>query len=211
MPGMAAGPEIFENLSLPNENYELHYMEWIKPMTLEETISNYAMRLTEEVKHENPVLIGVSFGGIIVQEMSRFINCKKVIIISSVKSKNELPLRYKIASFTKIYSLFPTRLLTNFEDYTKYLIGKSLQKKARDYKKYLSVRNESYLKWSIKNVLKWEQNEHSKNLIHIHGTDDSVFPIKHIKNAILIEGGTHAMILNKAKIISQIIQQNLTY
>lgn len=210
MPGMAAGPEIFENLSLPNENYELHYMKWIKPMTLEETISNYAMRLTEEVKHENPVLIGVSFGGIIVQEMSRFINCKKVIIISSVKSKNELPLRYKISSFTGIYSLFPTRFLTNFEDYTKYLIGKSLQKKARDYKKYLSVRNESYLKWSIKNVLKWEQNEHLKNLIHVHGTDDSVFPIKHIKNAILIEGGTHAMILNKAKNISDIIHQNLT-
>jgi len=74
----------------------------------------------------------------------------------------------------------------------------------------LSVRDEMYLKWSIKNVLKWKQNEPSKNLIHIHGTDDSVFPIKHIKNAIEIPGGTHAMILNKAKIISEIINQSLT-
>jgi len=210
MPGMAAGPEIFENLSLPKENYELHFLRWLKPLDLDETITNYTMRLNEEIKHENPVLIGVSFGGMIVQEMSRFINCKKIIIISSVKSKNELPIRYKIADFTGIYALFPTKLFTNFEDYTKFLMGKSLKKKARDYKKYLPVRDEMYLKWSIKNVLKWKQNEPSKNLIHIHGTDDSVFPIKHIKNAIEIPGGTHAMILNKAKIISEIINQSLT-
>lgn len=210
MPGMAAGPEIFENLSLPKEKYELHYLKWLKPLALEETITNYAMRLTDEVKQENPVLIGVSFGGIIVQEMSKFLNCKKVIIISSIKSKSELPLRYKIADLTGIYSLFPTKLFTNFEDYTKFLIGKSLQKKARDYKKYLSVRDEIYLKWSIKNVLKWQQKEPLKNIIHIHGTNDDVFPIKHIKNAIEIEGGTHAMILIKAKKISEIIHQTLT-
>jgi len=74
MPGMAAGPEIFENLSLPKENYELHFLRWLKPLDLDETITNYTMRLNEEIKHENPVLIGVSFGGMIVQEMSRFIN-----------------------------------------------------------------------------------------------------------------------------------------
>jgi hypothetical protein len=39
-------------------------------LVFKETISNYAISLTEEVKHENPVLIEVSFGGIIFQEMS---------------------------------------------------------------------------------------------------------------------------------------------
>lgn len=210
MPGMAAGPEIFENLSFSSDAFELHYLKWLEPLDLEETIVNYSLRLAEEVKHENPVLIGVSFGGIIVQEMSKFLDCKKVIIISSVKSKNELPLRFKISNATGIYAFFPTRLITNFEDYTKFLIGKSLQKRAKDYKKYLTVRSEKYLKWSIKNVLKWQQNEPLKNTIHIHGTNDGVFPIKNIKNAIEIEGGTHAMILIKAKKISEIIQQTLT-
>ena len=62
----------------------------------------------------------------------------------------------------------------------------------------------------IKKNLKWEQNKPSKNFIHIHKTDVSFFMIKYIKNAILIEGGTNAMILNKGKNISDIINQTLT-
>jgi esterase/lipase len=38
-----------------------------------------------ENQKENPVLIGVSFGGILVQEMAKHIDARKVIIISSVK------------------------------------------------------------------------------------------------------------------------------
>ena len=49
-----------------------------------------------------------------------------------------------------------------------------------------------------------------KNIVHIHGTKDNVFPLKHIKNAIEIKGGTHIMILTKAKKISKIIDEVLT-
>lgn len=62
----------------------------------------------------------------------------------------------------------------------------------------------------IKKNLKWEQNKPSKIFIHIHKTDVIFFIIKYIKKAILIEGRTNAMILNKAKNISDIINQTLT-
>ncbi|WP_445747150.1 alpha/beta hydrolase [Polaribacter sp.] len=211
MPGLAAGPEIFENLSLPQEKYEIHYLKWKKPLDLEETISNYAMRMCEDVKKVNPVLVGVSFGGILVQEMSKFLDCKKVIIISSVKTTDELPKRFKVATFGNLYKIFPTKVITHFEDFSRFFIGKTLQKRALIYKKYLSERNETYLKWAIKNVLKWQQNEEIENLIHIHGVEDKIFPINNIKNAIEIENGTHIMILNKAKKISEIIDKSLTF
>lgn len=211
MPGLAAGPEIFENLSLSQEKYEIHYLKWKKPLDLEETISNYAMRMCEDVKKENPVLVGVSFGGILVQEMSKFLHCKKVIIISSVKTTDELSKRFKVATFGNLYKIFPTKVITHFEDFSRFFIGKTLQKRAMIYKKYLSERNETYLKWAIKNVLKWQQNEEIENLIHIHGVEDKIFPINNIKNAIEIENGTHIMILNKAKKISEIIDKSLTF
>jgi hypothetical protein len=210
MPGLAAGPEIFENLELSEELYEFHYLTWKKPLALEETIANYAMRMTEEIKHKNPVLIGVSFGGIIVQEMSKFIDAQKIIIISSVKSTNELPKRFKIASKSKIYKLFPTSIVTNFENYAKYFVGKSLEKKASIYKKYLSVRGKTYIKWSIHNSINWRQDKPIEGIIHIHGTEDNIFPFKNIKNCIKIEDGNHSMILLKAKQISKIIHQSLT-
>ena len=210
MPGLAAGPEIFENLELDSNIYELNYLKWIKPLSLDESLANYAMRMTDEITHINPVLVGVSFGGILVQEMSKFMDTRKIIIVSSVKSNNELPKRYKLASKSKLYKLFPTKIVSNFESYTKFFIGKSLQKRVKLYRKYLSVRGEKYLKWSIHNVLHWQQTEPMKDIVHIHGNNDHVFPIKNIENSIIIEGGTHVMILNKAKRISKIIHEVLT-
>lgn len=209
MPGLAAGPEIFENISLP-ENYELHYLTWLEPLSLEETISNYAMRMTDEIKHSNPVLVGVSFGGVIVQEMSKFMEAQKIIIISSVKSKKELPKRFKIAAKSKIYKLFPTKIVTNFENYAKYFVGKNLEKKAKLYKKYLSVRGKAYIKWSIHNAINWNQEKPLENITHIHGTEDEIFPIKNINNCIKIENGNHSMIIIRAKEISKIIHESLT-
>ncbi|TMM31404.1 alpha/beta hydrolase [Polaribacter aestuariivivens] len=210
VPGLAAGPEIFEHLELDPEKYSFHYLKWIRPLALEEDIDNYACRMSDEVKEKNPVLVGVSFGGIMVQEMAKFVNPRKVIIISSVKNQEELPKKFKLAKFTKVYKFFPTKVISNFEEYAQYFLGKSLKKKAEIYKKYLSVRGEKYLKWSIYNVLKWKQINPVKNIVHIHGTKDNVFPLKHIKDAIEIKGGTHIMILTKAKKISKIIDEVLT-
>jgi len=210
VPGLAAGPEIFENLNLSQDKYNIHYLEWKKPLALEESISNYAMRMSEEVKEENPVLVGVSFGGIMVQEMSKFINTKKIILVSSIKTNHELPRLFKLAKFTKAYKLFPTNIVSNFEDYNKYFLGKSLKKRAKTYSKYLSVRSKTYINWSISAVLNWEQDKSSKNIIHIHGTDDNVFPLKNIDNCITIKDGSHVMIITKAKKVSKIIDEVLT-
>jgi len=48
MPGLAAGPEIFEHLKLSSEIYEFYYLEWIEPIDLDESIFNYALRITKE-------------------------------------------------------------------------------------------------------------------------------------------------------------------
>jgi len=209
VPGLAAGSKIFEFIKLSEAKFELHYLEWLIPLTDKEPIEGYAERMANLVTEENPVLVGVSFGGIMVQEMSKFLKTKKVIIISSVKTSNELPKRLKAIQKTKAYKLFPIKAITNFEKFSVYAFGDFAVKRVKLYKEYLSVRNETYLTWAIYNVLHWKQLNPINNLIHIHGDDDEIFPIKHIKNCIPIEKGTHVMILNKAKSISKIITNSL--
>lgn len=209
VPGLAASSKIFEFLHFPNDNFELHFLEWILPISEKESISDYAKRMADFVKEENPVLVGVSYGGIIVQEMSKYLHTKKVIIISSIKSNKELPKRLKIIQKTKIYRLFPTYAIENIEGFFKYAFGDFAKKRVKLYKEYLSVRNENYLKWAIYNVLHWEQKKPLNSIVHIHGRNDKIFPIKHIKNCIPIENGTHIMIINKAKKISTIIMDSL--
>jgi len=205
VPGLAASIDIFEYLELPQEKYEIHYLDWLIPLSEDETLQAYATRMCERIQHEKPVLIGVSFGGIMVQEMSKIISTRKTILISSVKTKYELPRRLQIARTTKVYKLFPTRAIVNIESFAKYAFGSVAQKRIDLYRKYLSMRDEIYLPWAVYNVLHWQQQTPLPNIAHIHGDADGVFPIKHIKECIIIEGGTHVMILNKAKKISELL------
>lgn len=206
VPGLAANTKIFEYLTLPEETFELHFLEWILPKSINESIQEYAKRMCGFIKHENPILVGVSFGGVMVQEMSKHIACRKVIIISSIKSNKELPKRLKLAQVTKAYKLFPTNIVSNIEKYEQYFFNDYLKKRAELYKIYLSVRDKDYLHWAIYNVLHWYQEENLPNVVHIHGDKDEIFPIKNIKDTILVENGTHIMILNKAKSISKILE-----
>lgn len=209
MPGLGASPKIFEYISLPEDRFDIHILEWKIPLSLEESIEDYSQRMCEDIKHESPVLVGVSFGGMIVQEMAKIINVQKVILVSSIKSHHELPNRLKVIRDTKAYKLFPAKIAENLDEYTKYFLGDFLKKKAELYKMYLSVRNAEYMKWAIYNVLHWKQETPPENILHIHGTDDHVFPHKHIENFIPVENGKHEMILMKAKSISQIIEKQL--
>ena len=205
VPGLAASSTIFENLDLPKEKFEIHYLDWLVPLSLNESITEYAKRMCKKVLHKNPILIGVSFGGVMVQEIGKFISAKKIVIISSVKSTNELPKRLRVAKATKAYKLIPTKVVTNIEEFAKYTFSDTIKKRVDLYRKYISMRDENYLPWAIHTIINWQEEEANPAIIHIHGNDDSIFPIKHIKKCIIIDGGTHVMILNKAKEISKIL------
>ncbi len=205
VPGLAASTAIFENLELPEEQFDIHYLDWLVPKSQEEPLHDYAKRMCSRIAHKNPVLVGVSFGGFMVQEMSKIIDTRKIFLISSVKTKDELPKRLRIAKATKAYKLFPTKAIMNIESFAKYAFGNVAQKRIDLYRKYLSMRDETYLPWAVYNVLHWQQETVLPNIVHIHGDADGVFPIKHIKDCIIIKGGTHVMILNKAKQISALL------
>ena len=198
MPGMAANPSIFDNLSLPENKFELHKLFWEIPIKYE-TISDYALRMTNKIKHDNIVLLGVSFGGILAQEMSKHINLRKLFIVSSVKTKHELPKKFKVLKATKAYKLLPTQLAGNLDLLAKFSFGNLIKKRIDLYKKYLSVNNKYYLDWSIEQIINWDQDYVIPETIHIHGDKDLVFPHHCIRNCITIKKGTHIMIIDKYK------------
>ena len=197
MPGMAASSIIFEKIKLPEAIFEMHLLEWVLPKE-KETLQDYAKRMAKKITHEDAVLIGVSFGGILVQEMKPFLKVKKVIIISSVKSNTELPRTMKIAKTTKAYKLIPTQLVENIESLVKYTFGSSIiKKRLKLYEKFLSMRDKVYLDWAIEHIINWNRVTIDTSIIHIHGDADEVFPMKYIKNCIPVAGGTHIMIITK--------------
>ena len=202
MPGLAASSSIFERIVLPEDVFEIVLLEWEIPLD-KETLSEYAQRMAGKIAHPNPVLIGVSFGGILVQEMAQFIDVRKLIIISSVKTSLEFPLRMKVAKNTKAYKLIPTKLLSNIESLSQFSFGEKINQRLKLYEKFLRVRDKHYLDWAVEQVVLWERTLADERVIHIHGDSDDIFPIKNIQNCIVVKGGTHVMILTKYKWLNE--------
>ncbi len=202
MPGLAASPDIFENIRLPEDRFRIHLLDWFLPEPGMD-LGDYARRMSEQVKEANPVLIGVSFGGMLVQEMTRFLDVRKVIIISSVKCRREMPRRLLIARYTKLHKLLPTSLVNNVDVLARYAFGESLGKRLKLYERYLGVRDTAYLDWSIDQIVNWAREEPVPGLVHLHGEKDAVFPMVYVGDCIPVPGGTHTMILHRHRWLNE--------
>lgn len=198
MPGMAANPTIFEHIKLPQDQFEIYWLDWIIPLK-DESLTDYAKRMTKQIKHDNIVLLGVSFGGILVQEMAKFVKVRKLFVVSSVISKNQMPKRFRIARKTKAYKLLPTQLIGSIDVLAKYAFGEFIKKRINLYRKYLSVDSKVYLDWAIKQMVFWDQVDPPEGVIQIHGDKDGIFTNSCNGNCIVVKGGSHIMVINKYK------------
>lgn len=154
--------------------------------------------MCERVTQINPILLGVSFGGVLVQEMSKYLPGCQVVIVSSIKSKDELPLSMKMAKKTNAHKLLPMQWINNLDNLSLFVFGEGIQRRLALYQKYLSERNPDYLSWAIDSLVNWDKTEVSKNIIHIHGEKDTVFPIKNLLHPFMKIKGGHAAIITQA-------------
>lgn len=210
MPGMAANPTVFENIKLDKSRFETHWLNWKIPLKYE-SIQDYAKRMCDDIKHKNPIIIGVSFGGVLVQEMAKLITVKRLIIISSVKQTSEIPKHMLLAKETGVYKYLPFGLLNYIEQIEKLPVGNAIRKRLKLYQQYLSVNDKIYLDWAVKQMVCWEQSKPMIGIIHIHGEKDNVFSIKNIENCIVIPDGTHLMILNRFRWFNENLPHLITH
>ena len=196
MPGMAASPKIFEFLDLPKP-FEIHLLSWIPP-NKNESLVTYAKRMCENISHQNPVLLGVSFGGVLVQEMAKHISVRNIVIVSSIKNKKELPFSMKMSKKTNIHKLLPVQWIKNIDNLVLFVFGKGIKRRLELYQRYLSVRDPDYLYWAINSMVHWNQFNTPENIFHIHGTSDNVFPVKNLSKPLIKIKGGHAVILTQA-------------
>lgn len=203
--GLGFDYRIFENLRLGNAN--INYINWLEPLS-DESLDKYVLRMAEQIKcKENIILIGHSFGGIIVQEISKIIKTEKVIIISSIKSKEEIPFTLKFLKKLPLYKFFNQKLiLASFPIWAR-AFGYNSEKGRALFIQMISNCSDNYFRWSMDKIVNWAGNTQKENLIHIHGSNDKTFFIKNIKEPIIVPDGSHFMVFSKAEEVSEIINK----
>lgn len=191
MPGMAASSRIFQYIEWPEE-YEVHLLDWDEPLP-KESFAAYAARTAQQITAPNPILVGVSLGGVLVQQIATLLpTYRGVVLISSIKSAEELPRWMRWSKWLRLHHLLPLEWLASFE------FWKHTKRYKKLYSKYIGLASPHYLAWCARELLDWQFPVIPlEKCIHIQGDKDIVFPEKNIRDCIRIHNGTHIMILSR--------------
>ncbi|HTD98912.1 MAG TPA: alpha/beta hydrolase [Mucilaginibacter sp.] len=207
IPGLGADTRIYKDIDL--QGNEAVNVNWIEP-DKSDTLPSYAQKLIDKY-HITPhsIVIGNSLGGMIAIEIANKIDLDKVILISSIKTADEAPLNFKLFKYLPLYKIVPARLITSMGFIIRFAFGKMSKNHQDMFVSMLRNTSAKFVKWAIGAILHWDNQTIPKNVYHITGDKDKVFPYKRIKGATIIKGGTHIMIFNRAKEINSWLKEIL--
>ena len=207
--GMGADERIFKHLRFP-DGYVTHFLQWL-PTIPGESFTDYATRMSKGIEHEQAILLGVSFGGMLSLEIARQLQVNKVILISSLKNTQEKPSYFRWVKRMGLLRLLgvPDSVIKH----RKYLVKPFLHAESKEERDilhdYMQKTSFDYLRWAIPVVIDWENEFTPASLIHIHGGKDLTLPIRHIKPTHTIPSGGHLMVFNRAAEINEILSKEL--
>ncbi|MET4083452.1 pimeloyl-ACP methyl ester carboxylesterase [Pedobacter sp. UYP30] len=201
--GLGADERAFRKLDL--SPFSAIYIQWILPKN-NESIEMYATRLLAQITTTNPILIGLSFGGIMAIEVAKQISTEKILLIASVKTSSEVPFYYRIAGKLRLHKLLPQKLLLHANFITNWFFGVKSKREKNVLKQILKDTDSIFLTWAIDKIVSWKNKEIPSNIIHIHGEDDKILPRKFVDANVIIKNGGHLMTLDKSGEISKLLK-----
>jgi len=200
--GLGADTRLYNNVDIPEDD-EIVPIDWIEPHETD-TLSTYSQKIIYQYDiRPNSIVIGTSLGGMLAMEIAQKVNLKKTILISSIKTIGEAPGYFSVFRALPIYKLLPSRVLNKLGFLIKPLFGHLKDSDAWLFNDMLSKSSPQFIKWAMGAVLKWDNVVIPPNVHHIHGDKDRVFPMKNIREATIVKGGSHIMIFDKAKQVNK--------
>ncbi|MFN4006950.1 MAG: alpha/beta hydrolase [Chitinophagaceae bacterium] len=208
----------FSGLGANKQTFELLTLDWCEPIFVaweppqpQETLAEYALRLHALRQIPNDAtLVGLSFGGMLVTEICKQYPNSKGYLISSNTGTHEFPLWLKVGKYIPAYRWSPFAQSNRYNLLLRWFLGPKKGTVETSLKGIIAASNPLFTQWAIDAIMHWSNRTVPANIERIHGTADKLLPAFLIKNATLVRGGTHLMIMNNASIVSQWLQQKIT-
>jgi len=205
--GLGADRSVFQLLNL--DFCKPVFIDWIKPRH-KESLQHYALRLKEAYFiADDAVIVGLSFGGMLATEIAKEFPATKIILLSSSKTKNEIPAFYKLGKHLPVYKWSTHFIQKAIMQALVYRFGVHSKTGKDIYSNVVSNTNISFNNWAIWALLHWNNTTIPANVTHVHGTADKILPYKNVTANITIASGGHLMVMENAAEISAILRQLL--
>ncbi len=205
--GLGADERVFDRIDFGP--FSPVFIPW-ETLGHDQSFESYVKQLSRNVQSANPILIGISFGGIIAQEMSALFNHCPVLIISSVKTRSELSWFMRFSGKIGLHKLIPMKRVLKKKGLNHWLFGTETEDEKEKLDQILADSDPVFTKWAIGQVSNWKRTEPiPAKLLHIHGDADRIFRIGNVHPDYIIPGGTHFMTVSKHREVSDVIQEAL--
>lgn len=206
--GLGANGDIFSKLNV-GDQYTICHIPWIEPLD-GESISDYSQRMSVNIDISKPfILIGLSFGGLIAQEIAKYSPPSKLILFNTIQSEDEKPFWIKINKKIRLYKLFPYSLLcqTSMVDWvSRFLIFFNPDRP--NLSKIYYFRSIGYAKWAFEQIVFWDRTYPLQTQVyHFHGSLDYLFPYWNIRRAIKVPNGGHLAVYEKAEFVNDFLKK----
>lgn len=201
--GLGADKRVFSLLDL--SCCEPVFIDWIEPLK-NESLQSYALRLRQLIPEISPVIVGISFGGMLVMEMAKADKNIKGIIIASSKTHHEIPAVLRIGNYFPLYKWTPSSVSKYIIRHNTWLLCDKDPAHKKLIREIIATSDMKFVRWAIGAILHWKNTIVPSNIIHIHGTADKLLPYKLVKADYSIKDGTHVLTLDKHHELSPILK-----
>ncbi len=198
--GLGADERVFNDLRL--DGIALVHMPWISPLKKEE-LADYTKRLFAGVDGNELIVIGLSFGGFVAQELAAQGRVSKLILLASVKNRQEIPFYYRWAGVLGLHKLVWYLGFRKANFMTHFVLGSKSKEDRKLVKDIVEHTDRVYLDWSLDKIVNWQGVSYNCKVLHLHGTSDKTLPSLFIKNFEPIKEGVHLLPLSHAEELSK--------
>ena len=192
--GLGADHRFFGNLHI--DGYSFLPVPWVE-FSSDDDMRSYALKMYHSIPEKDPLILGLSFGGMLTVELCKSGVIQKGIIVSSAKTKIELGYNNPVLQMVYDLKILPAKLFTTPFSIVLYTLGARANEEKTLLRDIISKSDPAFVTWCIKTLLSWQNMEVPEGISHIHGTADHTISPKHIKTDYWVNGGSHIMIYNR--------------
>ena len=205
IPGLGTDVRLFSRLDLGG--YRTTVLEWpVYPAGI--TLPTLARDMAAQVDKQRPhVLVGVSMGGMLAQELALLTAPQRVVLISSITGPREMPPLLHLSRRTGLHHLI-TDATVRWSWPLRRHFGVQDKAIARLLCDMAFEQGGTQIRRGTEAIVHWSGAQWTGPLQRIHGDRDRVLPLRFPVDAV-VHGGTHPMIITHGAQVSRMLRELL--
>ena len=203
--GLGADEKAFSNL--PDFGIPKVDVKWI-PNEHNESLYNYAQRLISKYRiNQGDIIIGLSFGGLLAQQMAEILGSRYVILISSFRTREDLKFLFRQGLRLHLHKLIPELKSDFIGSLVANYLNSGSQISRPIIEEMVKETDMKLMKWSIEKIFELK-SELAQDVVKFNliGSNDRIVKFWHNETTYEISGGSHFMVFEEADAVSRIIQ-----